>query len=1415
MKTLVQELLIKLSRAGLNTNVLTGISALLAVTLVGCSSDDSSDDGQTKEQVKAQITSALDSYGDGKSDYATTAQLADLNTAVDKVGDGHMTTDKVAAQVTAALADANLSADALQALADTANDAADDAWAASEDAWEAAYGDDGAWDAVEAADSHATAAAASADAAATAAAISAADGDGSAADETYADTVLAEAQAAQTAAETAQAAAETAQAAAETAQAVAEAAQAAAEAAAAASATTPAAPAATGFVFKHDEMDNLKGTSSDDIFLAGSGTYTAGDNADGNGGNDALRWYVAASDNNRDMITDAIQSVEIYYSNTAATVNDLDTGNDVTELSLNDISADVTLNMSSVVANVTINNWTSNNVTLIPDNLAATDDAVTVALDKVTAAILNLDGIETVNLVSQDTDSVVAANSLRIDNDGTGTTETTINVSGAEKLLLHATDAKFVNNTGDGMLEIVNASTGDFEKVTTINGALKVDATNDSTATTYESTGTGPMEVTAVPAVKTTFNGGDGDDVIHFAAAANLHYTSATDKDTLDGGDGHDILKQVGDGTANTNLDVKNFEEAYFVSDSTDLFDFDGFATPAQFTHVTVESTANADDFTAQDTQAHTMKLMNAKTAATAESFDELTYDKKDSTALDDVMTLALHNRQEGTAGNQNDMVLDGFTATGIEKVNVVTSKESSEGTAEDITVTTFTADAMKTLDVSGNADFKITNVLAATVTTIDASVATGLVDIDVAGNSSFTYSGGDGKDVLTVTGDYASVSGGAGGDDVLELTFAAGLTTFGQTEWESLKGNFTGGSLDMDNGTTDLVIKTHTATTAITNVVGEVKQETGGGSNLSLQADASLVYSNGGAGAVTVQTGATTFNTGGDLEIKVDNGATTDSLLTLGATTLQNVENLTFTGNDDVGDDLTVGAITADADLKTIAITSTGSKMDLAAITATTADITSINVNLTGAYETSDIAIISAKSVGTVNISAGKEGTGFNLTQITSAGNIGDVTISAKVADGGTNLFASSGGTKSLGNLTLESIEGALTLADGGGEFLVDGVTSMGNLTAHATVAAGSLTLGTTSSDVLTVGDIDMSVNKGSITSAGFASATTVGSANINADLGETVTFTNYAAAGATIGAITITGAGAVSLAEGDAVNSFGVIDATAATATSTVTVNFSAVVNGMTMNGGLGSDVFTGGAGGDMINGGSGNDTLAGGAGTDNINGGDGNDTLNGDAGADILNGDGGVDILNGGGGTDTLKGGAGNDALTGGTGIDDFHFKINDDSNGSDTIADFGDGADQFQFAVAGGGSFANVHGYTLATTTALAAHGTPIAIADQKVYIVEVATLATIDTAAEVVTAIADAGVMDAVDWAVNVDAYLVIGAEDDLTKAYVYGVDNNNNTTIAAGELDLVATVDLDASMTGGVNDLTAANFEFM
>ena len=59
------------------------------------------------------------------------------------------------------------------------------------------------------------------------------------------------------------------------------------------------------------------------------------------------------------------------------------------------------------------------------------------------------------------------------------------------------------------------------------------------------------------------------------------------------------------------------------------------------------------------------------------------------------------------------------------------------------------------------------------------------------------------------------------------------------------------------------------------------------------------------------------------------------------------------------------------------------------------------------------------------------------------------------------------------------------------------------------------------------------------------------------------------------------------------------------------------------LTMNGGLGADVFLGSEGGDLINGGDGNDTALMGAGDDTFvwNPGDDNDTLEGQAGFDTL--------------------------------------------------------------------------------------------------------------------------------------------------------------------------------------------------
>jgi len=73
------------------------------------------------------------------------------------------------------------------------------------------------------------------------------------------------------------------------------------------------------------------------------------------------------------------------------------------------------------------------------------------------------------------------------------------------------------------------------------------------------------------------------------------------------------------------------------------------------------------------------------------------------------------------------------------------------------------------------------------------------------------------------------------------------------------------------------------------------------------------------------------------------------------------------------------------------------------------------------------------------------------------------------------------------------------------------------------------------------------------------------------------------------------------------------------------------------------------------DVIFGNDSGDRLAGGSGNDALQGGAGNDTLSGDAGNDFLVGLAGRDTLTGGDGDDILEGGAGADRLDGGAGFD----------------------------------------------------------------------------------------------------------------------------------------------------------------
>jgi hypothetical protein len=110
--------------------------------------------------------------------------------------------------------------------------------------------------------------------------------------------------------------------------------------------------------------------------------------------------------------------------------------------------------------------------------------------------------------------------------------------------------------------------------------------------------------------------------------------------------------------------------------------------------------------------------------------------------------------------------------------------------------------------------------------------------------------------------------------------------------------------------------------------------------------------------------------------------------------------------------------------------------------------------------------------------------------------------------------------------------------------------------------------------------------------------------------------------------------------------------------TASATVSVTVTGIADGVTVNGGNGSD------------------TVVGTGGEDRLDGGNGNDVVRGEGGHDILSGGNGVDALFGGSGKDVLAGGHGTDTLTGGTGADIFRFSK---GGGSDVVTDFEAGID----------------------------------------------------------------------------------------------------------------------------------------
>jgi Ca2+-binding RTX toxin-like protein len=198
------------------------------------------------------------------------------------------------------------------------------------------------------------------------------------------------------------------------------------------------------------------------------------------------------------------------------------------------------------------------------------------------------------------------------------------------------------------------------------------------------------------------------------------------------------------------------------------------------------------------------------------------------------------------------------------------------------------------------------------------------------------------------------------------------------------------------------------------------------------------------------------------------------------------------------------------------------------------------------------------------------------------------------------------------------------------------------------------------------------------------------------------------------------------------------------------------------------------------------------------------DGDDVINGNDGNDYIFGGAGNDTINGREGNDIISGGTGNDHLYGGDGADTFVFSSSA-TNGSDTIADFSQASDKFDFSSVGPISFVrNPDWYIVSNETANTS-------ASGKVTVLISAlgdSSSEFDTAAEMA---AQFDVGRALDLERGGSA-IVIAGEDvssgSFPNVYIWHVqDQNNDRIVQEGELTLLATVNGFS-----VTTLTDSNF---
>lgn len=435
-------------------------------------------------------------------------------------------------------------------------------------------------------------------------------------------------------------------------------------------------------------IEQLQGTSGDDVFKAEGGVMDAGDVTDGGAGNDTLEVY----DNSE------LKGTFTNIENLVVAGADVSTsGYDLSSFSK---SFTLKAEQDAAVSHVT-------NQTLVMDGvgnktLTATMDAAQTSVKLVnegsTGATFKAEGDKLASM-----DLTTNANTTLADGDGNTVKNVAITALADATITLTGLDVlENVTVAGDGSVKLTGATKADIN-ATDSTGGVTVDSALDNTA---------------------AFTGGAGNDTITLGASTQAHDMGAGDDTvelngnalgtdgSVDGGDGVDTLVMSADNaaamTANNFKAFTNFE-VLGLNGGTGTIQLDSFGDINQ---VTIAK-ALSGEVTIENMDSNGTLEFNA---AAGQKITVNVTDAGEEGHITDVLNVKLSAAESIENAGKELVVND------VETINIEADDADDDGDAAH--TLQLTADAAKTVKVTGDADLALSGTFAAGAT-IDISTNT------------------------------------------------------------------------------------------------------------------------------------------------------------------------------------------------------------------------------------------------------------------------------------------------------------------------------------------------------------------------------------------------------------------------------------------------------------------------------------------------------------------------------------------------------------------------------------------------------------------------------------------------------------------------------------------------------------------